>query len=77
MITRKRPLDKLKDEETREQLKELQEEALGNIIDLGAAPTSASPLLDDNTVGKYGNDIFWRIGSNIYKHTADEVIAIS
>ena len=76
-LTRKRPLEQIKDDEVREQLKEIQEEALGNALTLSSAPTAGTPLLEDNEVGQNGNDLWFRIGSNLYKITADEIIAIT
>ncbi len=77
MLTDKRPTDLLKDEETREHIKELQESALGNIVQLEKAPTETSPLLEANTAGSFENDFYWRVGQVIYKFTSDEQITIT
>ena len=76
-LTRKRPLGALENDETREHIKDIQEGALGNALPLSSAPTAAKPLLEDNEVGQNGNDVWFRIGSNLYKITATEVIAIT
>lgn len=77
MIPLKKPTEDLKDEPTRLHVNHILQEAMGNPIVLGSAPTASAPLLDDQSWGQYSNDIFFRIGGNIYKFTADEVITIT
>ena len=69
--------DKITDVELRNQLDYIQQEALGRALELSAAPTSSSPLLQDNEVGKYNNKYYRRIGSQIFEVTPSQVINIT
>ena len=72
-----RSTDDLKDYPTRAHVEHLQAEAQGNILILSAAPTSSASLLQNFETGQYGNDLWFRVGNNLYKITADQVIAIT
>ena len=64
-------------ENNQEILRYIFEEAMGNIIELSAAPTATAPLLEDKTVGEYDGTLYWRVGKNIYSITPDSTIAIT
>jgi len=51
--------------------------AQGTVIDLDSAPSATSPLLKANEVGKYGTDLYWRIGNTIYKISSASQITIT
>jgi len=72
-----KPVTHLQDEETRNHIEWIYEQAQGKVISLSAAPTATVPLLEADEVGKYGNDIYWRIGNTILKFSSDSQITVS
>lgn len=72
-----RPTNDLKDSSVLAHIAHIQQEAMGNMITLSAAPSSTAPLLQDNEVGNYGNDIYWRIGNTIHKFSSDSQITVA
>ena len=76
-LSQKRPIEPIKDLEIREHIKEIQESALGNVIQLSAAPTAEAPLLEDNEIGRHGNNIWIRIANILYRIATDEQITIT
>ncbi len=77
MISRSITVDRIKDAEVREQIKELQEEALGNIIQLEKAPTASAPLIEANTIGEFEDKLYFRIGQTILVFTTSSTITIT
>jgi hypothetical protein len=73
----KKPTGLLKDEEVRNHVEFLQEEAQGKIIALDAAPTATAPLLSENEWGQYGNDFWYRFNDVLYQFTSDDQITIT
>ena len=57
------------DTDIRDLFEHILQEGQGKIIELSSAPTSSQPLLEAGEVGKYGSDIYWRIGNTISKFT--------
>lgn len=53
------------------------EEVSGNIIELDAAPTADVPLLEHNERGKYGNNLYFRIGNTILVFASDSQITVT
>lgn len=76
-IPLKKPTDDIKDITLRDHIEHLQQEALGNILELAAAPTAPAPLLTDNEIGIYNNSLYVRQGNIIYVFTSDSQITIS
>ena len=67
----------IRDTDIRELFEHILQEGQGKIIELSSAPTKSQPLLEAGQVGKYGNDIYWRIGDTILKFTSSEQINIT
>ena len=72
-----KPLEPFKEKPQRDILEHVFQEAFGNPLELDSVPTAGTPLIEANEWGKNGSDLYIRIGSNIMKFTADEVIAVS
>ena len=75
-LPRKRPTELLKDDEVREHIKDIQEEATGRVLELFAAPTASKPLLEDGERGIFNNELFSRVGNTIYKFSSDTQITL-
>ncbi len=73
----KRNIESIKDDETREAIKFIQEEALGKIIELSAIPTATEPLLEADTTGRYLDKIYVRKGMKIYRIDPASIITIT
>ena len=73
----KKPLDKIKDDDTREALDFIQEEVQGNPLELSAAPTATAPLLENFETGIYNNVLYLRKGSTILVFTPGSTITIT
>ena len=76
-LTNKRPLDGVKDSETREQIKEIQEEATGKVLELSAAPTASVPLIQDGERGVYSGVLYSRVSNTIYVFTPSSTISVT
>lgn len=76
-LSQKRPSGDITDEKMRLHVESIQEDALGNIIPLSAAPTASAPLLEDNQIGSFENILYFRKGSNIEVVTPSSTIAIT
>lgn len=76
-LTQKRPSGDIEDEKMRLHVESIQEDALGNIIPLSAAPTATQPLLEDNQIGSFENILYFRKGSNIEVVTPSSTITIT
>ena len=73
----KSPLDNIKDKDLRETIDRIQEEAVGKVLELGAAPVAATPLLEDNEWGIYSGVLYHRVGETIYAFTPSSTITIT
>jgi len=73
----KKALDLIKDNEVKEAINHLQENAQGNPLDLGAAPTATTPLLEDGEEGIYSDVLYKRQGGTILVFTPSSTITIS
>ena len=71
------PVDFLKDPDQENLMKHIFREAQGNILELSTAPTASVPLLEPGQVGKYSNDIYWRVEKTIYKISSDSQITVT
>ena len=60
--------DRIKDEDTRDLIKNLQEESQQGTISLGEVPTADKPILSNNQQGIHDdtNQLFIRKGNKIY-----------
>ena len=76
-LPEKRPIDAIKDTEIREQFKEIQEGAIGNVLQLSAAPTASTPLLQDNEIGEISDKLYIRVQDKIYEITPSTVTTIT
>lgn len=76
-LIQKRPLELIKDDEVREQIKDIQENVTGNVIALSAAPTATAPLLEDGERGTFENKWYSRVGSVIHEFTPSQNITIT
>ena len=76
-IPNPRNIELIKDDETREQIKSLQEEALGNIISLSTTPTAAAPQIEANELGDDGTDLWIRVGNTLLQITPTSRITIT
>ncbi len=76
-FTRSIRLDRIKDEETREQFRELEENSLSNVIQLDAAPTADVPLLEDTTIGEFESVLYWRVRNKILVLTPSSTITLT
>ena len=72
-----KPLDQIANVELKDVLTYIQEEGQGRILVLASAPTSGTPLLQDNESGIYGTDLYIRKEGVIYKISPDATITIS
>ncbi len=75
-MTLKRDTTDIKEQVIKDHIDFIQGETQGNILVLGAAPTATEPLLEDGDRGKFGNDIYERVGSSILKFSSDSQITI-
>lgn len=72
-----RPRNEITDEEMREQVKEIQEQALSNILKLTTTPTAAVPQLEDNALGDDDTDLWIRVGNQLLQITPTSRITIT
>lgn len=73
----KKPAGDIKDLVTREHIKFLQENLIGNPLSLDAAPTAAAPLLENNESGVYNNVYYKRVEGTIYVFNPSSTITIT
>lgn len=73
----KKPTDRIKDSDIREHFDFIQAEALGNMLELAAIPTTTVPLLSDNEIGRYLDKIYIRKGLRIYRLDPGAVITVA
>ena len=76
-LTVKLNIDTIKDNDVREHVKELQEQATGRVIELSAAPTASVPLLEDNERGTFENIFYRRVASTILVFTPSSTISVT
>ena len=71
--------DRIKDDDTRETVEELDQEKQPNTIEtaLDAAPTASAPLLNANQSGHYDGKYYKRVGNTIYRFDPDETITVT
>lgn len=70
-------VDAIQDEVTRKALENVHEGAQGVSLELDAAPTATSPILQDNERGIYSGALYERKGKTIYVFTPSSTITIS
>ena len=76
-MLRPKPTNNVKDNEIREVLDYLLQEAKGDDLELSDTPTASSPLLQDNQNGVKDNVLYKRKGSKIYVFTPSSTIDIT
>ncbi|MEN6414373.1 MAG: hypothetical protein ABFC84_16670 [Veillonellales bacterium] len=67
----------VKDDETKNVLNHIFQEAQGKVLTLSAAPTATAPLLKDYEWGVYSNVLYQRVGSTILVFTPGSTVAIT
>ena len=70
-------LEPIKEIDTQDVFKHIFDNGQQNILALDAAPTATVPLIEPNQVGKYENDVYWRIGDTILKISSDSQITVT
>lgn len=66
-------LDKIKDQDTREAVKNITSNVLGNVIELSAAATTAGEELKPNELGYYSDTLYININGTTYSISLTEV----
>jgi hypothetical protein len=72
-----KPTDRIKDSDVKDHLDFLYENSFGNPIDLSAAPTAGTPLLEDSQLGIFAGILYLRKDMTIYVITPSSTITIT
>lgn len=73
----KKSTDRIKDADVKDQIDFIQQEALGNVITLGAIPTATEPLLENDQIGLFSDKLYIRKTGKVYRIDPGLVITIT
>ena len=76
-LTEPRPTDKIKDEEIRQQIIDIQDGALANVLSLDTTPTAGTPQIAANELGDDGTDLWIRVGNTLLQITPTSRITVT